>query len=397
MIIFGVSRWWSAAQVWWLPLLLASLPVYTAAAAPYHRELKAGHATVQQLIAGTGIPGLAITIAVDGKVLWSKGYGYADLENRVPATPRTRMRIGSISKSMTATAVARAAAAGKIDIEKSVREYLPTLPVADAPITLRELGGHLGGVRTYRSSSEQTVYQHYDTVSQALPIFADDPLAHPPGTKFLYTSYGFVLLSAAAERATNLDFRDFMTTFLWAPLKMRRTTIDDVRRIIDGRSRQYVKDSQGQIVNAPYSDDSYKMAGSGMLSTSDDLAALGNALLNDKFPDSTSGSLLFTSQSTLSGESTGYGFGWFVDMDKFLDDHRGEIPLAQYSHLKKISKGRKLIWHSGTAGGATAMLLLVPKTKVVVAIICNLGGIEPQVITAAMDVEAALSRAPDGI
>ena len=80
-------------------------------------------------------------------------------------------------------------------------------------------------------------------------------------------------------------------------------------------------------------------------------------------------------------------------MEKFLDDHRAEIPAAQYLHLKEISSGRKLIWHSGTADGATAMLLLVPTTKVVVAIVCNLGGIEPQVIMAAMEVEAALSRA----
>jgi serine beta-lactamase-like protein LACTB len=177
---------------------------------------------------------------------------------------------------------------------------------------------------------------------------------------------------------------------------MRRTAIDDVRRVIDGRSRQYEKDSQGRIVNAAYSDDSYKMAGSGMLSSAEDLAAFAGALVNHRYLDSAARSLLFTSQSTLSGERTGYGFGWFVDMDKFLDDHRSEIPVAQYSHLRQISKGRRLIWHSGTANGATAMLLMAPTTKVVVAIVCNLGGIEPQVIEAAMEVEATLSRAAAG-
>jgi CubicO group peptidase (beta-lactamase class C family) len=393
MIHLRAPRRWSGAQLLTLVLLLAAPSLHSVAAASYTKELQAGRATIQQLILASGIPGLSVTVAVDGKVLWSKGYGYADVENRIPATPRTLMRIGSISKSMTATAVARAVAAGKMDVDKSVREYLPALPVADDPITLRELGGHLGGLRTYRSPSEKTVYQHYDSISRALSIFADDPLANAPGTKFLYTSYGFVLLSAAAERATSREFLDFLRIFLWAPLNMSRTTSDDVRQIIDGRSRQYEKDPQDRIVNAAFSDDSYKLAGSGMLSTSDDLAALGNALVADKFLDSTLLSLLFTPQSTVAGESTGYGFGWFVDMEKFLDDHRGEIPAAQYLHLKEISSGRKLIWHSGTANGATAMLLLVPTTKVVVAIICNLGGIEPQVIVAAMEVETALSRA----
>jgi serine beta-lactamase-like protein LACTB len=399
------TPWRLMAWASWLFLLFASFPAHTAGAAhpvrteagaPYRSELKTGHATVQQLIVDTGIPGLLVTTTVGGKVLWSAAYGYADLENRVSATPRTLMRIGSISKPMTATAVAATASAGKIGVDKSVRVYLPMLPAVDAAITLRELGGHIGGIRTYLSPSEKTVYQHYESPSQAMARFADDPLASPPGTRFLYTSYGFVLLSAAAERATNLDFPEFMNKYLWAPLRMQRTTIDDVRRVIDGRSRQYEKDSQGRIVNAAYSDDSYKMAGSGMLSTAEDLATLANALLDHTYLDSAARSLLFMSQSTLDGGLTGYGFGWFVDMDKFLDDHRSEIPASMYSHLKQISKGRQLIWHSGTANGATAMLLMAPNTKVVVAIVCNLGGIEPQVIEAAMEVEAALSHAVAG-
>jgi len=377
-------------------LVCVSLCMPAAEAAQYRRELKAGHATVRQLILDRGIPGLLVTAAVDGKVLWSAGYGYADLENRVSATPGTLMRIGSISKSMTATAMAAAAAAGAIDVDKSLREYLPMLPLADAPITLRELGGHIGGIRTYLSPSEKTVYEHYDSPLQAMARFADDPLANPPGTRFLYTSYDFVLLSAVAERATKLDFPEFMDRYLWTPLRMHRTAMDDVRRVIDGRSRQYEKDPQGRIVNAAYTDDSYKMAGSGMLSTADDLVALGAALIGHTYLDSAARALLFTAQSTLSGENTGYGFGWFVDMDKFLDDHRSEIPVSQYAHLARISKGRQLVWHSGTANGATAMLLMAPKTKVVVAIICNLGGIEPQVIETAMEVEASLSRAAAG-
>lgn len=382
----------------WVLAALISLPPCLAAEAAANGALQAGQAVIKKLIRTTGIPGLEVTVAEDGRIIWSRGYGYADLENHVPATPQTLMRIGSISKSLTATAIARAVVMGKINVDRSVRSYIPTLPAEYAPVTLRELGGHLGGVRTYYSKREETVYRHYDSVFQSLGRFVYDPLAARPGTKFLYTSYGFVLLSAAAVQATHLAFPKFLETYLLGPLNMSRTCPDDPGKVIEGRARQYDKDSRGRIVNAPFSDDSYKVAGSGMLSTSADLATLGNALVEHRLfrtpsLDARARALLFTSQKTLSGDSTGYGFGWFVNMGQFLDENRKQIPAALYEHLKAISSGRQLIWHSGTANGATAMLLLSPSTKVVVAIICNLGGIEPQLIVAAMEVEADLSRA----
>lgn len=390
----GYKSWTARALV--LVAMLATLtgrPAAAATTARYRHALSTAREIVQHLIKDAGIPGLAITAAVDGKVVWSAGYGMADVEHRIPAAPETPMRIGSISKSMTAAAVASAAQMAVIDLDKSVRDYLPEIPAQYAPVTLRELGGHLSGIRSYRSASEQMVCRHYDTVTEALSIFIDDPLQNPPGTKFLYTSYGFVLLSAAAERATHLTFDQFMATYLWAPLKMQRTGFDDLSRIIEDRARQYQRNATGELLNAAFSDDSYKKAGSGMLSTAPDLATFGVWLLTNGDLSSRIRPILFTSQTTLSGSSTGYGFGWFVDMDKFLDDHRSEIPSELYSHLNTISHGRKLIWHSGTASGATAMLLLVPETNVVVAIVCNLGGVEPQVIAASMEVEAALSQA----
>ncbi|HEX4242964.1 MAG TPA: serine hydrolase domain-containing protein [Steroidobacteraceae bacterium] len=343
---------------------------------------------VTDLIRDTGAPALAVTMASGGRIIWSKAYGYADLENRIHATVDTPMRIGSISKTMTATAVARAARAGVIDVDRPVRSYLPMLPQQYDPITLRELGGHLSGIRTYLSPAEHTGLKHYDSPSEALGLFIDDPLANPPGTKFLYTSYGFVLLSAAAERAAGRSFRDFVDAYVWKPLHLAHTSLDDFRAIIPGRARQYEKDAAGRIVNAAFSDDSYKYAGSGMLSSSSDLAALGVSLLTDGFLDSTGRALLFTAQHTSSGESTGYGFGWFVDMPAFLERNRAQIPPEKYAQLSALTRGRRLIWHSGTANGATAMLLLEPSRKTVVAIVCNLAGIEPQLIEAAIRLSA---------
>jgi serine beta-lactamase-like protein LACTB len=378
-------------------MLIAQFPVPAKASAKtrasYSHALEAAHDIVHRLMADNGIPGLAITIMIDRKVLWSSGEGLADLEHQLPVTLRTRMRIGSISKSLTAAAAASLAEKGAINLDESVRQYLPELPEQYAAVTLKEIGGHLSGIRSYRLAGEEINYRHYGTVMDALPLFVDDPLQSPSGTKYLYSGYGFILLSAALERATHLTFDDVMSTYLWTPLNMQHTGFDDVVKIIPDRTRQYQRTPQGEPINAAFSDDSYKKAGSGMLSTAPDLATFGAALLDDSYLTERFRSLLFASQTTASGERTGYGFGWFVDMEKFLDDHRSAISSELYAHLKSISHDRRLVWHNGTASGATAMLLLAPDSKVVVAVICNLGGVEAQIIAATMEIESAVSNA----
>jgi len=144
------------------------------------------------------IPGFAVAVAVDGKIVWSEAFGYADLEAKRPATPETQFRIGSVSKPLTADAVAQLYEAGKLDLDAPVQRYVPTFPQKGAPITTRLLGGHLAGIRHYKGA-EFTLNQHFASVTAGLAIFKDDSLVAPPGTRFSYSSYGFNLIGAVVE------------------------------------------------------------------------------------------------------------------------------------------------------------------------------------------------------
>src|SRR5438874_290284 len=132
----------------------------------------------------------ALVVAVDGRIVWSEAFGYANLATKRPTTPTTQFRIGSVSKPLTADAVAQLYEAGKLDLDAPIQRYVPTFPDKGAVITTRLLGGHLAGIRHYQGD-EFTLNRHYATVTRGLAIFENDSLVAPPGTRFSYSSYGF--------------------------------------------------------------------------------------------------------------------------------------------------------------------------------------------------------------
>ena len=123
----------------------------------------AARALVRADLAARGYPGIAIAVSVDGETVWSEGFGYADLEHRVPMWPSVKFRVGSISKSMTAAAVATLVDEGRLDLDVPVQRYVPSFPEKAHPITTRQLGGHLGGIRHY-NGNENFIRDPYATV-----------------------------------------------------------------------------------------------------------------------------------------------------------------------------------------------------------------------------------------
>src|SRR5271165_7559990 len=224
-----------------------------------------------------GIPGLALAVAVDGKIMYSEGFGYADLEERVPVWPTTKFRIGSISKPLTATGLMQLVEAGKVDLDAPVQKYVPSFPDKGAPITVRMVAGHLAGIRHYQGQ-EFANQKHYTNVLEGLKIFENDPLVSPPGAKFNYSSYGFNLLSAVIEAASGEEFLPYMQAHVFTPLGLAHTTADQNTRIIEQRSRFYELPKDGAVENAIYVDNSYKWAGGGFLSTAEDLVRFGSAM-----------------------------------------------------------------------------------------------------------------------
>ncbi len=205
------------------------------ASEPYAEARAHAHAIGNELLA-RGIPGMAVAVAVDGHLVYAEGFGYADLEERLPAWPTTKFRIGSISKTLTAAALMQLVKQGKVDLDAPVQKYVPSFPEKGAKITPRLLAGHLAGIRHYKGD-EFLIANHYDSVLEGLKIFENDSLVAPPGTKFSYSSYGFDLLSAVIESASDENCLVYVQAHIVTPLGLVDTTPDENRHIITQRSR----------------------------------------------------------------------------------------------------------------------------------------------------------------
>ena len=265
----------------------ATAPAQTAAVAPASRaELEAGaiaraRALIEKEMARTLAPGVSVAVSRGGRLVWSEGIGCADLELQVPVSTVTRMRIGSVSKPLTAAAVGILVEEGRLDLDAPVQRYVPDFPKKAWPITTRQLAGHLAGIRHYEEG-EFEIREHYDTVRKGLSIFENDALLFEPGTRFSYSSYGWNLIAAVIEGASGEPFLDFMQRRVFGPAGMTHTSADDPAPIVPGRARFYTRAATGEVVNAGFVDNSYKWAGGGFLSTAEDLVAFSNALLEGR-------------------------------------------------------------------------------------------------------------------
>ncbi|MBA3316655.1 MAG: beta-lactamase family protein [Gemmatimonadales bacterium] len=309
---------------------------------------------VRQFITDTlralGAPGAAICVVQDGRTAWSAGIGMADLEQRVPVTTTTKFRVGSVSKALTAVALGRLHEMGRLDWDAPVQSYVPAFPVKRFPITVRQLAGHLAGIRHYQPGEFEN-QKHYATVTEGLTIFARDSLLFEPGTEFGYSSYGYNLLSAVIEGASGEPYLKFMTEQVFKPAGMVHTVAEQMDSIIPERGRYYTRsDSTGLVVNAPFVDNSYKWASGGFLSTAEDLARFGQQLLEGRILRPETLDLLWTSMRTADGQVTDYGIGWSVESD---------------------SLGRRRVRHSGGSVGGTAHLIIYPDHALVVAVLVN--------------------------
>ena len=307
---------------------------------------------VTQTMAAEHIPGLSIAVASNGTV-WANGYGLADLENMVPVKSWTMFRTASTVKPMTATAAWALVEKGKLDLDAPVQKYLPMFPTKPWPVTTRQLLGHIGGIRGYKDPLEAYITQHYWAFDKSLRIFDADELAAEPGTKYIYSTFGYVLAGAVLEAAAGAPYVDLMRTSVFGPAGMTRTEVDDVYRLIPGRARGYQRSPTGEINNAALADTSHKIPGGGYLSTSEDLVRFAIALDNGTLLRPASIAGMVTPMRTRDGKSTGYGTGWGVN----------------------DLKGLRFYVHTGGQAGTSTVLAWIPSQHAAVAIMCNLEGL----------------------
>jgi CubicO group peptidase (beta-lactamase class C family) len=321
------------------------------AASPLLRGQSEIYAEIDRLvtieIAAQKLPAVSLAITVDENTIRATAEGFADLEHRVGASAETVFRTASIAKPITAAAVMLLVERGRLDLDADIRTYVPELPEKPWRVTLRQLLGHLGGIRWYRDDAETNSTRHYYALADALAAFAGDPLVHEPSTKYLYSSYGFVLAGLAAERAAGRPLAEFLRESVFAALQMNSTRLDDAQAIIPNRARGYMLGGDGTMRNAPYLDTSGRWPGGGLVSTAADLVRFAAGIRKLLQPSSID--LMWTPQRTRDGGSTGYGLGW------------GIAPFD----------GRRRVTHGGAQSGFVSVLHYLPDDEIALAILIN--------------------------
>ncbi|HTD59211.1 MAG TPA: serine hydrolase domain-containing protein [Gemmatimonadaceae bacterium] len=322
---------------------------------------------IAKFMATSHAPGIAVAAVVHGNPAWAKGYGMADLENAVPVTAHTLFRLGSVSKPITATEAMILWERGKLDLDAPIQRYCPSFPEKPWPITTRELLGHLGGIRHYKSGPDDLEggnTKHFtDGIAGGIAFFASDTLVAQPGTRFNYSTMGYTLVGCAIAGAAGTSYVDAVRENVFVPAGMTETQADDRFAIIRHRTRFYHRDSTGQVQNADFLDASYKVPGGGWLSSAIDLAKFESALYHDTLMRRSTRTLMWTAQHTTRDSVTGYGLGWGISAD---------------------STCARCVGHTGGQQGTTTVILLDPDHEMGVVVLANMDNVDVYRLAAAV-------------
>ncbi len=322
-------------------------------------------ASIRRQLVETGTPSLAVAAARDGKILWEEGFGWADKENRVPATAHTPYSLASISKPITATGVMLLRQSGRIDLDQPINRYLGTAKLTAktgdaAQATVRRVANHTSGLPLH--------YQFF---------YADEParkppmeetirrygiVVRPPGEHYQYSNIGFGILDYLISRVSGKPYQDFMREEVFVPLGLTHTAVD----IPPGLEKQQAVRYGPDGLAIPFYGFDHPGA-SALYSSAHDLVRFGMFHLKAHLPDQKAilrdETIDEMQRATAKGPSLGgprgYGAGWFVQ-------DRG---------------GYKTVNHSGSMGGVATLLLLIPSEKIAIVALANSSSPLPARIT----------------
>jgi len=294
------------------------------------------------------VPSVCAGALVEGKLLWVKGLGYADVENSVRTNTQTVYRIASVSKPITAIAVMQLVEKGLIKLDDDISKYVPYFPKKKWPVTVRELLTHTSGIRGYRPG-EFDSKEFYSGIKEAVLTLASDSLEFKPGTKYSYNTLAYNLLAAAVENVSKLSFGDYLKKRVFDPAGMSLTKLEVQADIVTNRAHGYVKTADS-IKNAPLADLSVKYAGGGIISNVEDLLKLGKALIENKLILKSTLDSMLVPTFLPNGERIDYGLGFGFGSD---------------------SLNRRSFSHAGGGTGFCSHFAVYPEQKAVFVYLIN--------------------------
>tara|TARA_R110002073_G_scaffold95059_2_gene220920 strand:- start:11630 stop:12703 length:1074 start_codon:yes stop_codon:yes gene_type:complete len=329
----------------------------------YTKKIEEAQEIANQFLNDKLIPGMSISVSQNGELIWSEGFGYSNIETKKKVNPSvTQFRIASISKSLTAAALAKLFDDNKLDFDESIYTYITDFPKKKYDFTIRQVGGHIAGIRHYNGN--EFILNKKMSIVEGLDIFKDSPLKFKPGSDYSYSTYGWNLLSVVVQNVSGVEFNKYMKKTIFDPLKMNNTTLDLSDIDMPNRTQFYIKTNSGDIkLGIPVSNE-HKVAGGGFIATSEDLVKFGNEIINPTILSKASVKELVTPLFTNDGKSTEYGIGFGVVKTK------NNTP--RYSH-------------SGGGMGATTFLMMYPDENIVISVVTNLSQVPIRELTAKLE------------
>ena len=327
------------------------------------------------------LPGISVAVGVGGDIVWAEGFGWADLgsheldftgqlevgdalvknKNHVPVSPETRFRIVGVSMALTSAAVGLLLEKGRLKLDDEIQTHVPAFPKKQWPVTLRQLMAHVAGV-VNDGGDEAPLMARCERTLDALQQedrFAERPLLFEPGTRYRYSTYGWILVSAAVEAAGDEPFFRFMRSHIFEPLGMHDTMPESWTEPIPNRATFY---HPRFAANTRYGPDLVRegdhscFAGAGaFLSTPSDLVRFGIAFNRGTLLQPATVTMLQTPQRLASGEETRSGLGWNLET----------IPLAGVPARVLRQDDRRSV-------GGTTSLIVFPDRGLVVAVTSNI-------------------------
>ena len=305
-------------------------------------------------------PGATIIVMKDGRTVFRKAYGMADVAKRVPMTPDTVLRLGSITKQFTSTAILMLADEGKLSVSDDITRYLPAYPTHGKKITIEHLLTHTSGIVSYTGKPAFRATMTKDmTVAQMIDSFKGDKPDFEPGSQWRYNNSGYFLLGAIIEEVSGMPYAKFVEQRIFVPLEMNDTAYEGYERGTAARAAGHSGAWGRYAPNAPLSMSQPYAAGA-LVSTVDDLARWDAAVSSGKLLTAASWRKAFTAYTLDGGAPTKYGYGWMLDQ----------------------IQGAPTIGHGGDINGFSAFALRLPSEHLYIAVLSNAdsGLVEPQTV-----------------
>jgi CubicO group peptidase (beta-lactamase class C family) len=331
----------------------------TTPAAPWADAAARARQALRAGVAQRNLPGLSAAVGVDGQLVWAEGFGFADLEKRTPVSPQTRFRIGTASIPLTSAGVARLVDEGKLTLDDPIQASVPEFPKKPWPVTLRDVMGHVAGIVSDGGDEGPLLGTHCDRPADGVKAFAGDTLLFEPRTRYRFSRYDWILVSAAVEAAAGEPFDHFMTAQIFEPLDMHDTRVDpDVDARSSGRATSYFP---RYAANPRYGPDEMRpldyscyAGSSAFVSTPSDLVRFAQGVERGNVLKPATLDLLRTPLRLASGQGTGYGLGWDLET------------------VTLNGKSMPAVGHDGDIlAGDVASLLVVRDRRLVVAVTSN--------------------------